>query len=461
MRRAWWSWGALGAAVFGLGIVCTQWGTASEEPAKPGPTEKRESGQPAAVAKVTPAAKITGDNLPKPRPAEPFMEKSLGWLAEAQHKDGGWGAGTHANQQEKDAHKVQTDPATTAFAAMTFLRAGNTPTAGRFKDVVRKATDHLLKVVEESSEKGPKVTEMTGTQPQAKLGPLVDTTMTTQYFSRLLPKLQKGSDLHSRVDKALTKCLKKLESSQNEDGSWNRGGGWAPVLQSSYACSTLEIAQIAGKTVDEKVLAKARNYQKGNFDTRSGKAESGYGAGVELYSFAGSQRGYASTARAGRDIVQQAKEEGKVAADAPVSEETFKKLGLADAVAKDYAESDKAAIAQNARVNDERLLAGFGNNGGEEFLSFMFTCESLIITGGDDWTKWNDKMFKRLSAVQNSDGSWSGHHCITSPVFCTAAALQCLYADRDGPMLLAISKRAAANSAKSAVAASTVKQGAR
>jgi hypothetical protein len=444
-----------------LGIVSTQWGTASEEPANPGTAAKRESGQPSAVAKAAPAAKITGDNLPKPRPAEPFMEKALGWLAEAQHKDGGWGAGTHANQQEKDAHKVQTDPATTAFAAMTFLRAGNTPTAGRFKEVVRKATEHLLKVVEESSEKGPKVTEMTGTQPQAKLGPLVDTTMTTQYFSRLLPKLEKASDLHSRVDRALTKCLKKLESSQNEDGSWNRGGGWAPVLQSSYACSTLEIAQIAGKKVDEQVLAKARNYQKGNFDTRTGKAESSpAAAGVELYSFAGSQRSNASTARAGRDIIKQAKEEGKVAADAPVSEDTFKKLGLADAVAKDYAESDKAAIAQNARINDERLLAGFGNNGGEEFLSFMFTCESLIITGGDDWTKWNDKMFKRLSAVQNSDGSWSGHHCITSPVFCTAAALQCLYADRDGPLLLAISKRAAADSAKSAVAATNVKQGA-
>jgi hypothetical protein len=383
------------------------------------------------------------------------MEKALGWLAEAQHKDGGWGAGTHANQQVKDAHKVQTDPATTAYAAMTFLRAGNTPTTGRFKDVVRKATDHLLKVVEESSEKGPKVTEMTGTQPQAKLGPLVDTTMTTQYFSRLLPKLEKNSELHSRVDRALTKCLKKLESSQNEDGSWNRGGGWAPVLQSSYACSTLEIAQIAGKKVDEQVLARARKYQQGNFDTRTGKAESSpAAAGVELYSFAGSQRGNASTARAARDIVHQAKEEGKVDANAPVNEDTFKKIGLTDAVAKDFADADKAAIAQNARINDERLLAGFGNNGGEEFLSYMFTCESLIITGGDEWTKWNDKMFKRLSAVQNSDGSWSGHHCITSPVFCTAAALQCLYADRDGPMLLAISKRAAANSAKSAVAAS-------
>ena len=22
--------------------------------------------------------------------------------------------------------------------------------------------------------------------------------------------------------------------------------------------------------------------------------------------------------------------------------------------------------------------------------------------------------------IQNDDGSWNGHHCITSPVFCTA-----------------------------------------
>ena len=69
----------------------------------------------------------------------------------------------------------------------------------------------------------------------------------------------------------------------------------------------------------------------------------------------------------------------------------------------------------------------------------MLTSEAMVVTGGEEWQKWNDKMHGRLQKVQNPDGSWSGHHCITSPVFCTAAAVQCLSADRDAAVLNQIS----------------------
>ena len=32
--------------------------------------------------------------------------------------------------------------------------------------------------------------------------------------------------------------------------------------------------------------------------------------------------------------------------------------------------------------------------------------------------------------MQNEDGSWTGHHCITGRTFCTAAALLVLMGDR-------------------------------
>jgi hypothetical protein len=32
-------------------------------------------------------------------------------------------------------------------------------------------------------------------------------------------------------------------------------------------------------------------------------------------------------------------------------------------------------------------------------------------------------MRDKIVGVQNSDGSWTGHHCITSRTFCTAAAI--------------------------------------
>ncbi len=152
---------------------------------------------------------------------------------------------------------MPTDPATTAFTAMALLRAGHTPVQGDYRDAVRKATEYLVGVVETSSESGPLITDMKGTQPQAKLGPLVDTSMTVQYLARVLTTLPKDNPLHARVDKALDKCLTKLQVSQKADGSWNFAG-WAPVLQSSAGCTALELAQAAGKKIDQKTLDQAQ-----------------------------------------------------------------------------------------------------------------------------------------------------------------------------------------------------------
>jgi hypothetical protein len=88
-------------------------------------------------------------SIPDPQPIPEFVDKGIDWLIAAQHENGGWGAGTHANQQLKDPHKVEVDPATTAFAASALLRAGHTPTDGKFSKNVRRATEYLCGVVEE------------------------------------------------------------------------------------------------------------------------------------------------------------------------------------------------------------------------------------------------------------------------------------------------------------------------
>ncbi|CAN5457877.1 hypothetical protein BH11BAC1_BH11BAC1_18720 [soil metagenome] len=48
-----------------------------------------------------------------------------------------------------------------------------------------------------------------------------------------------------------------------------------------------------------------------------------------------------------------------------------------------------------------------------------------------DWKKWYSNISGRLVKIQNDDGSWNGHHCITSPVFCTATALLILSVNND------------------------------
>jgi hypothetical protein len=69
--------------------------------------------------------------------------------------------------------------------------------------------------------------------------------------------------------------------------------------------------------------------------------------------------------------------------------------------------------------------------------------EALVIDGGEEFGAWHTKMVERLAKVQNGDGSWSGHHCITSPTFCTATAISCLTADRDVDWLRKASELAA------------------
>jgi len=382
-------------------------------------------------------------SVPEPSPTPEFVHKGIKWLIEAQHEDGGWGGGSHAQQQIRDPHAVPTDPATTAFVASALLRAGHTPTEGEYKDAVRKATLYLVRITEDAPRDNPRITTLEGTQPQTKLGPLVDTSMTAQYLARVLTTIPKNDALHRRVDAALESCLAKLTAAQKEDGSWNVGGGWAPVLQSSLATSSFELAEVAGKMVDRRQLERARDYQKGNFDTPSGTVKAGDGAGVALYALSSAQRANAGESRAAEEIISKAKDEGVLPADAAISTDNLQRAGVEAPQAQRLAMANAAVAAQTEQLTSDAVLAGFGSNGGEEFLSYLFTSESLVIQGGESWETWNTKMHERLAKIQNPDGSWSGHHCITSPVFCTAAVVQCLSTDRDAKLLIQIAQNAA------------------
>ena len=73
-----------------------------------------------------------------------------------------------------------------------------------------------------------------------------------------------------------------------------------------------------------------------------------------------------------------------------------------------------------------QFVAGFGSNGGEEFLSYMQISETLLAKGGKEWQDFDKSMTENLGRIQNPDGSWSGHHCITGRTFCTSAATMSL-----------------------------------
>jgi hypothetical protein len=364
-----------------------------------------------------------------------FAEKGIDWLASVQFEDGSWGAGSHSAQHLRDARQVQADPGTTAFASLALLRAGNTLESGQYSKNLNKSLQYLLNLVEECPENSERITSISGTQPQVKLGQNIDASLCVKFFTRVLPFTKHDKTLENRVNRAIDKCLSKIQKSQNSDGSV-RGGGWAPVLQDAMVTEALETGYNLGRDVDKKALERAKDNQKQNV-SKNGEVKSDKGAGVSLYSVASNQRATAQESRKAQDLIEKAKKEGKLPANAPVNTDNLLKI---DGLNREEAEKLADAYTQNEitvrKMQDDEVLRGFGNNGGEEFLSFMMTSESLVITGGDAWTKWQGQMHNMLSSIQNQDGSWNGHHCITSPVFCTAAVILSLTAENDRELLM-------------------------
>lgn len=365
-----------------------------------------------------------------PAEVKSSIATSLTWIAKAQLQDGGWGAGMHARQDIRDPHLVAADPATTSLVALAMLRTGNSLTEGAYHKEVTRATEFLLKAVEQWPEDQPRLTSLSGTQPQQKLGQNIDAILTVQYFTNLL-KIHRQHAWKERIEKALQKCVGRIEKEQDNDGGW-KGGGWAPVLQSALADHALESAKDAGISVDSTVIERSKNYQKGNFDTATKSAITGKAAGVMLYSLSSTTRSSAKEASRAKKMVEQAKKEGKLEAEHEVNEIALIKSGATPAEAKKLATALQINESAKSQSTRQDVMQGFGSNGGEELISYLMTGESIRMQGeAEEWKKWYESMSKKIISIQKQDGSWEGHHCITSPVFCTAAALLVLSINND------------------------------
>lgn len=352
------------------------------------------------------------------------------WLIKAQNKDGGWGAGSHARQNVMDPHAVSSDPATTAMTAMALYRCGYNLESGKYSDVLKKSLNYLLTEIEKTKNNPNFITEVRGTQIQSKLGENIDAVLTLQFLNQVYPML-KDASLKTKVKEAIQICVNKIEKSYDETGKV-KGAGWAGVLQSSFASSSLETA---AKNKDIKVnkekLQKSREYQKSNYNAESESVKAEDGAGIVLYAVSSSVRGSAKESQEAKAIINQAKREGKLDKNAVLNKENLKKAGVSEEQAEVYDVADKVYNSAKVKAMNKEVISGFGNNGGEEFLSFLQTGESMIVNQDEEWKKWYDDVSGRIMSIQNSDGSWNGHHCITSPVFCTATCLMILTVEND------------------------------
>ena len=349
-----------------------------------------------------------------------WEQNAVTWLVEAQSPNGGWGAGSHSFKNVTDPHAVKTDPATTAFAALALLKAGGKLETNPYKKQVMLALDRILKDIDDRPDNG-RITSLTGTQPQVKLGIHIDASMALQFLTSIREQIQ-DPVVEKKIDHAAAVCINLIQGSQNTDGGW-AGGGWAPVLQSAMANNALEQAQ-GRYDVDDKAIENSRQYQANNISSDGVRAEDA--AGVPLYAAVSAQRATSEETKAVEGLIAPGMladyTSGKVKKDA-ISRELEAK-GIDRDKADRMATSYEVNKVSTKTLQSDEIWQGFGNNGGEEYLSYMMTSEALAQQGQDEWLKWRQSIEPKFKQVQNPNGSWSGQHCITSPVFCTAAIVQ-------------------------------------
>ncbi len=256
---------------------------------------------------------------------------------------------------------------------------GSTPTKGPKAALVRRALAYTIQAVDRLQ--GNSIAPG-GSQIQNKIGRMGDNFFAALFLSQVV-----GESDDLRAERALRKLTDVTARTQQAGGGWGQEA-WAPMLGNVMGWVSLRGATAAGVKVRasaertaEHIVAQMRNMQiggdRGNWM-------------FDLYKSASGIR------------VLHSMKKG----DDPIARKAF------EDVLRLVNQSDQA----------------FTQAGGEEYLSFHLLTETMIQRGGKDWARWYPAVRDKLVAAQNADGTWTGHHCITSRTFCTGMAVSVLQA---------------------------------
>jgi hypothetical protein len=123
---------------------------------------------------------------------------------------------------------------------------------------------------------------------------------------------------------------------------------------------------------------------------------------VLLYSISSTARASAKDAQQAEVVVKKAKKSGKLDSSAKVTEENLVIAGMSVSESKNFSTAYKVNEAAKGEALKEDVMSGYGNNGGEEFLSYLMTGETMLMQGGDAWKKWYDMMSGKISKHSES-----------------------------------------------------------
>lgn len=361
----------------------------------------------------------------EPKSLSKNVQRGLAWLAQHQLESGGWGQGDESANMGGGKMKDVPSVADTCTAALALLRSGSTPEKGEYARNILAAVRFVCAEVEASDTDSLYITKTRNTRVQSKLGPYIDTFMASLLLAEVQEKIADKKELQ-RVTAAIEKVMGKIQKNQRKDGTWD-GRGWAPALSQSMAVKGLNRYAQTGGDVDEEVRARAEKYSREQYDRKSGAFAPAGSAGVKLYASAASLSAQSDSTNTNKQKKDAVREKVKTATTQAAREEAQSTLDRYDAAEKDLKAAREAVVK---KLEDKQFIAGFGSNGGEEFLSYMNIGEGLVVDGGEAWVKWDEAISKNMNRIQNADGSWTGHHCITGRTFCTSSALLVMMVDR-------------------------------
>lgn len=315
-------------------------------------------------ASSTPSQKISAETRQS-------IDRGMRWLLGAMHNDGS--VGTDVGHP--------TDLGCTAMLGLALLSEGNCPTGGPHSKELNRVLDAVLNILDRFPNH--QVPDREQTLVQRKIGANADIFLTALFLSQVRGEAAAAEE---DVTRALNKCVWIICQTQRKEGTWGNES-WAPVLGTVLGWESLRVSSSTGLEVNASAKNAGEALMK-QFRETNGKDEGSWMH--SLYKDASSVRVlYSLNYR-----------------NDPVFQDCVKRI---------------IRIARD----DPRP---FEQAGGEEYLAFFFVTECLLNERDPDWQSWYPTVHRRILKMQNTDGSWTGHHCITARTFCTAAALLTLQA---------------------------------
>ena len=402
----------------------------------------------------------------KPKELSPAVKKGLEYLVKSQQEDGGWNQGggwrtRHGAAAASRARRSKTRRTSATPASRCWPSPGRQHRdRGRVQGRVKKGLKFVIAKIEKADKDSLYVTDVKGTQLQSKIGPYVDTFLANLVLAELRGK---SGDQEKRLVAALEKTMTKIVRAPDGRRRVRRQRRLGPDAvgrdreQGHRPGAAERRARWTSKVAGRGSMAQAKGAATGTAPAgghrrraaaRAPAAADGPGAARRRSDRRRRLGGHRPATRASRSTAS---------ARAPATTRTSqqpplrRREGQAGAQGrrrppkddKDEgreearrAEEGRGRERQGAGATSPRtcatttFVAGFGSNGGEEFLSFMNISETLVLKGGKDWDDWDAKMVKGWRRPRTRTAAGPGHHCITGKTFCTAGGLLVLMADR-------------------------------